>query len=146
MNTAAKAALAVVGSAAALVGAAALSSDSSVSTASPSVPAPANLRAYEVGPYQIKVSYGPSVVGPLSITPAPNGRSATIRWGGAKDDLSPLGITYTFTKNGTTLWKDRQQTYAVVGFTLGVRRFTTCVTPHSQNGYGPNRCVTWTAP
>lgn len=117
------------------------SSTQQVSTFPPPVQ---NLRAVEVGPTQIKVSYGPSIVGPLSITPAPNGRSATIRWGGARDDLHPLGITYDFQKNGTYLWKNRQQTYANVGFTLAVRTFTTCVTPHSQNGYGPKRCVTWT--
>ena len=109
-------------------------------------PAPQNLRAYEVGSTYAKVTFGPSIVGPLSITPAANGRSATIRWGGARDDLHPLGITYTFSKNGTNLWANRQQTYAVVGFTLAVRKFTTCVVPHSQNGFGPKRCVTWTAP
>lgn len=113
-------------------------------TQASTLPPPQNLRAYEVGPTQIKVSYGPSIVGPLSITPAPNGRSATIRWGGARDDLHPLGITYDFQKNGTYLWKNRQQTYANVGFTLAIRTFTTCVIPHSQNGYGPKRCVTWT--
>ena len=111
-----------------------------------SVPAPQNLRAVEVGPDRIKVSYGPSVVGPLKIAPAANGRSAKITWGGSKDDLYPLGITYEFSKNGTILWTGRQQTYANVGFTLAVRKFTTCVTPHSTSGFGPKRCVTWTAP
>ena len=115
-------------------------------TTTVSVPAPQNLRPVEVGPTHIKVSYGPSVVGPLQIAPAPDGRSAKISWGGSTDDLYPLGITYTFVKNGQTLWSGRNQTYAVVGFTKAVRKFTTCVTPHSQSGFGPNRCVTWTAP
>lgn len=111
-----------------------------------SVPAPQNLRAYEVGETYAKVSYGPSVVGPLRIAPFPNGRGAKITWAGSTDDLYPLGITYTFSKNGTALWKDRTQTYANVGFTLAVRKFTTCVVPHSTSGFGPKRCVTWTAP
>jgi hypothetical protein len=151
MNTAtiaAGAAGGVLAVAAGLVTASALEIEpfSVTATTTVSVPAPQNLRPVEVGPNQIKVSYGPSVVGPLRITPAADGRSAKITWGGAKDDLYPLGITYSFSKNGITLWKDRQQTYANVGFTLTVRRFTTCVVPHSQNGFGPKRCVTWTAP
>lgn len=111
-----------------------------------SVPAPQNLRPVEVGPTHVKVSYGPSVVGPLQIAPAPNGRSAKISWGGSTDDLYPLGITYEFSKNGKVLWTGRQQTYAIVGFTLSVRKFSTCVVPHSTSGFGPKRCVTWTAP
>lgn len=123
-----------------------LSGSSSTTTTTVSVPAPQNLRAYEVGPDYAKVSFGPSATGPLNITPFTNGRGAKITWGGAKDTLYPLGVTYTFSKNGTTLWKDRPQTYANVGFTLAVRRFTTCVVPHSTSGFGPKRCVTWTAP
>lgn len=111
-----------------------------------SVPAPQNLRAYEVGPDYVKVSFGPSIVGPMQITPTPNGRAAKITWGGATDALYPLGITYEFSKNGKVLWTGRQQTYANVGFTLTVRGFTTCVLPHSTSGFGPKRCVKWTAP
>lgn len=117
---------------------------SSTTTVSTFPPAPQNLRAYEVGPDHVKVTYGPSIVGPFTIEPAPNGRSATIRWGGSRDDLYPLGVTYDFYKNGSKLWGGRTQTYAVVGFTLSVRSFTTCVVPHSQNGFGPKRCTTWT--
>lgn len=109
-------------------------------------PQPANLRAYEVGQDYVKVSFGPSIVGPLSIAPFPNGKGAKITWGGAIDTLYPLGITYTFSKNGKALWKDRAQTFANVGFTLAVRTFKTCIVPHSTSGFGPKRCVTWTAP
>jgi len=119
-----------------------------VSDSSPSatIPAPLNLRAYEVGTDYVKVSFGPSIVGPLQIAPSPNGRSAKITWGGATDELYPLGITYEFSKDGTILWSGRQQTYATVGFTRTVRSFSTCVVPHSTSGFGPKRCVTWTAP
>lgn len=140
-----------VATGAAVVGIAALlgtmgASTTTTTTTASTLPPPQNLRAYEVGSTYAKVTYGPSIVGPMAIEPAANGRSATIRWGGSRDDLHPLGITYDFQKNGTYLWRGRAQTYAVVGFTLAVRRFTTCVVPHSLDGYGPRRCVTWTAP
>lgn len=142
------AAVAVIAAGALIAGAVGVTSllSGSSSTATSSIPAPQSLRAYEVGPDYAKVTFGPSIVGPMSITPAPNGRSAIIRWGGSRDDLHPLGITYSFSKNGKTLWAGRQQSHAVVGFTLAVRTFSTCVVPHSQNGFGPKRCTTWTAP
>jgi hypothetical protein len=113
-------------------------------------PAPQNLRAYEVGPDYAKVTYGPSIVGKFtSDPPIINARrtagSMVIRWGAARDDLYPSGITYDFSKNGKLLWSGRAQLYATIGYTSSVRTFTTCVTPHSQSGYGPKRCTTWTA-
>jgi hypothetical protein len=112
-----------------------------------SVPAPQNLRVVEAGETTVKVSYGPSVVGPLRIAPFDNGKGAKITWAGSTDALYPLGITYMASKNGKDLWAaNKAQTYANVGFTLAVRKFTTCVVPHSTSGFGPKRCVTWTAP
>lgn len=119
---------------------------SATATTTVSVPAPQNLRAYEVGEGYAKVSFGPSVVGPLKIAPFTNGRGAKITWAASNDTLYPTGITYTFSKNGKNLWANRSQLYANVGFTLAVRKFTTCVVPHSTSGFGPKRCVTWTAP
>ena len=124
-----------------------LTSNSSAVTTTVSVPAPGNCRAYDVGATYAKVNCGPSVVGPLTIEPNANGRSAIIRWGASKDDLYPAEVvTYDFKKNSTYLWRGRAQTYATVGFTKSVRSFTTCVIPHSTSGFGRDRCVTWTAP
>lgn len=122
-----------------------VSSPSSTAAVSTFPPAPQNLRAYEVGPTYAKVTFGPSIVGPFTHdVPAPNGRSMVVRWGGATDALYPLGITYDFYKNGKRIWAGRAQTYANVGFTLKVRLFTVCVVPHSQSGFGPKRCTTFT--
>lgn len=119
------------------------------SVTTPTIPAPQNLRAYEIGRDYVKVSFGPSIVGPFKNPPeaAANGRSVTVRWGATTDALFPTGpFTYDYYKNGKLVWSGRNQTWANVGITLKVRQFSTCVVPHSPNGFGPKRCTTWTAP
>lgn len=136
----------VVSAGAMIVAASAIALISSDGPATPAPPPPGDARVYEMGDGYVKVTWGPSAVGPLSIEPARDGRSATIRWGAASDSLNPAGIRYEFSKNNKILWADRLQTFAVVGFTLAVRQFSTCVRARSDTAWGPERCVTWKAP
>lgn len=129
-----------------LVAGSQLVTSSSTTTTTGSIPAPQNLRPVEVGKDYVKVSYGPSIIGPFVLdTPAPDGRSVVVRWGATQDSLFPSGpFSYQYYKNGKLIWSGRNQTYAKVGFTLTVRKFTVCVVPHSPNGFGPKRCTTFT--
>jgi hypothetical protein len=109
-------------------------------------PAPANLRVYDVGKDYAKVTFGPAIVGPLVPTAAaPNGRSLTVVWGATADALYSSGpFTYDVWKNDKLILHDVAQTFAKIGFTLRVRTFKLCVTPHSPSGFGPQRCTTFT--
>jgi len=101
------------------------------------------LGVVEVGPTHIKVDYGPSQPGPFTPSNA-KVRSLKIGWPPSRNDIDPVGITYTVKKNNKIINSSLVNNFITVGFTPAVRTFSICVKAVSRAGKSsPYGCTTF---
>lgn len=104
---------------------------------------PTNLEVISATEDTITIAWGPSQPGPFTFLGSPKKNTVLVGWGPSEDSRS--AVTYTLTKDGTTVGTGLTEPQFRVSVGAKTKSFRVCVTAvNAKGGLSPETCGTFT--